>query len=110
MRSKSFAGPYGFRGDLSGRVFGHARNRSLRRDTALCLPQHPGELGAVFAADSFQFAEAFRWYRHDVMTTSDQRRCRHLFDAVLDHCASVQQKGDMEAITVTGYREVSSAC
>jgi integrase len=44
------------------------------------------------AAGSFQFAEEFPAYRHldGVMSAPGQRTCGHVFDAFLNHCASLQ--------------------
>jgi hypothetical protein len=41
-------------------------------------------------------------HRHTdaVRSAPSQRTCGHVFDAFLNHCASLQQMGGMEAITV----------
>lgn len=40
------------------------------------------------------------------MSVPGQRTCSHVFDAFLNHCASLQQKDGMEAITVAGYKKI----
>jgi integrase len=35
-----------------------------------------------------------------------ERTCGHVFDAFLDHCASVRQKGGIEAITIASYKKI----
>lgn len=52
--------------------------------------------------------EEFPRYRHidSVMSAPGQRTCGYVFDAFLSHCASLQQKGGMEANTVSGYKKI----
>jgi site-specific recombinase XerD len=40
------------------------------------------------------------------MSALGQRTCGHVFDTFLNHCASLQQTGGMEAITVAGYKKI----
>lgn len=70
--------------------------------------EHLGVIRERIAAGTFQFAEEFPAYRSidDVRIAPGQRTCAHVFDAFLDHCASLHQKGGMEAITVSSYRKI----
>ena len=70
--------------------------------------EHLAAIKERIAAGTFQFAEEFPRYRHIdmVMSALGQRACSHVFDAFLNHCASLQQKGGMEAITVAGYKKI----
>ncbi len=70
--------------------------------------EHLATIKERIAAGTFQFAEEFPGYRHidSVMSAPSQRTCGHVFDAFLNHCASLQQKGGMEAISVAGYKKI----
>lgn len=70
--------------------------------------EHLAAIKERIAAGTFQFAEEFPRYRHidSVMSAPGQRTCSHAFDAFLKHCASLQQMGSMEAITVSGYKKI----
>lgn len=70
--------------------------------------EHLAAIKERVAARTFQFAEEFPAYRNldDVKGAPGQRTCSLVFDAFLNHCASLQQKGGMEVITVAGYRKI----
>jgi hypothetical protein len=70
--------------------------------------EHLAAIKERIAAGSFHFDEEFPGYRRlaAVMSAPGQRTCGYVFDAFLNHCASLQQKGGMEAITVAGYRKI----
>jgi integrase len=70
--------------------------------------EHLAAIKERVAAGTFQFAEEFPAYRNldDVRGAPGQRTCSLVFDAFLSHCASLQQKGGMEMITVAGYRKI----
>jgi len=94
-------------------MFGGVRYRpSLKRaPTEANLRRAREHLAAIkerIAAGSFHFDEEFPSYRHleAVISAPGLRTCGHVFDAFLNHCASLQQKGGMEAITVAGYRKI----
>jgi integrase len=94
-------------------IFEGVRYRpSLRRiPTEVNLRRAREHLAAIkerIAAGTFQFVEEFPDYRRidAVMSTPSQRMCGHVFDAFMNHCASLQRMGGMEAITVAGYRKI----
>jgi integrase len=70
--------------------------------------EHLGVIKERIAAGTFQFAEEFPAYRNidDVRSAPGLRTCSHVFDAFLDHCASLQQKGGMEAATIASYEKI----
>ncbi|HEY0683003.1 MAG TPA: DUF3596 domain-containing protein [Steroidobacter sp.] len=70
--------------------------------------EHLAAIKERIAAGTFQFAEEFPRYRHvdAVMSAPSQRTCGYVFDAFLNHCASLQLKGAMEEITVAGYKKI----
>ena len=85
---------------------------SLRRTTTESnlrrAREHLAAIKERIAAGSFHFDEEFPNYRRlaAVMSVPGQRTCGHVFDEFLNHCASLQQKGGMEAITVAGYKKI----
>lgn len=104
--------PKGSRSIQHDLMFQGVRYRpSLRRTpTEANLRRARAHLGVIkerIAAGIFQFAEEFPACRNtdDVRSAPGQRTCSHVFDAFLDHCVSIQQKGGMEAVTIACYEK-----